>query len=139
MPKTHMFRVKPDQELLGAIKSYCERERIRSGVITQLIGSFSSVKLNFLKSLPGNYTTKEFRNPKGPLEIVTGQGTIATMKDTNELVLHIHILVSDENRAVGGHLAEGTIFSTAEVFIEETDQPIKRILDSYTGLKELSE
>jgi predicted DNA-binding protein with PD1-like motif len=40
--------------------------------------------------------------------------------------LHIHILVSDENKAVGGHLNEGKIFSTAEVFIQELDYPIKR-------------
>jgi predicted DNA-binding protein with PD1-like motif len=60
------------------------------------------------------------------------------MADTNEFVLHIHILVSDENKAVGGHLTEGKIFSTAEVFIEETDYPIKRKMDEYTGLKELA-
>jgi predicted DNA-binding protein with PD1-like motif len=110
MPKTHIFRVKPNQELLASIKSYCEQNNIRSGIITHIIGSFSSAKLSFLKTLPGKYITKEF---KGPLEIVAGQGTIATMKDTNELVLHIHILVSDENKAIGGHLTEGMIFSTA--------------------------
>jgi predicted DNA-binding protein with PD1-like motif len=134
MQKTHLFRVKPNEELLSAIKSYCEKNRIRSAVITHIIGSFSNVKLSFLKTLPGKYITKEFR---GPLEIVAGQGTIATMADTNELVLHIHIIVSDENKAVGGHLAEGKIFSTAEVFIEELDYPIKRKLDSYTGLREI--
>ncbi|MCJ7817047.1 MAG: DNA-binding protein [Candidatus Aenigmarchaeota archaeon] len=139
MPNTHLFRVKPNEELLTAIKTFCEKNKIRSGVITQIIGSFSSVKLNFLKSLPGNYITKEFKSPHGPLEIVAGQGTIATMADTNELVLHIHILVSDENKAVGGHLTEGIIFSTAEVFIQELDYPIKRKMDSYTGLKEITD
>jgi len=138
MPKTHLFRVKPNEELLKSIKTFCEKNKIRSGVITQLIGSFSSVKLNFLKSLPGNYITKEFRNSHGPLEIVAGQGTVATMADTGELVLHIHILVSDENKAIGGHLTEGIIFSTAEVFIQELDYPVKREMDEYTGLKELA-
>ena len=38
MSKTHIFRAKPNEELLGAIKSYCEKKGIRSGVITQLIG-----------------------------------------------------------------------------------------------------
>ncbi|MCX6814210.1 MAG: DNA-binding protein [Candidatus Aenigmarchaeota archaeon] len=137
MQKTHLFRVKPNEELLTAIKTFCEKNKIHSGVITQVIGSFSSVKLNFLKSLPGNYITKEFKNLHGPLEIVAGQGTIATMEQTNELVLHIHILVSDENKAIGGHLTEGNVFSTAEVFIQELDYPVKRYLDEYTGLREL--
>ena len=134
MLKTHLIRVKPGEELLTQIKAYCEKRKIRSAVITHVIGSFSSAKLGFLKVLPGKYITKEI---KGPLEIVACQGTIGTMAGTGELVLHIHGLVSDENKATGGHINEAIIFSTAEVFIEETDFPIKRYLDSYTGLREL--
>jgi len=148
MPKTHLIRVKPGEELLTQIKAYCERRKIRSAVITHIIGSFSSVKLGFLKVLPGKYITKEI---KGPLEIVACQGTIGTMagiedrrrqespSSKGELVLHIHGLVSDENKSIGGHINQAIIFSTAEVFIEETDFPIKRYLDSYTGLRELVE
>ena len=136
MGKMHILRVKPDEELLSTIAAYCEGNKIDSAVITHLIGSFSSVKLSFLKHLPGKFTTIEFR---GPLEIVAGQGSVGTMIDTHERVLHIHILVSDENRAVGGHLTEGRIFSTAEVLLEELDSPIKRHLDKYTGLRELKE
>ena len=136
MPKTHLIRVKPGEELLTQIKAYCEKRKIRSAVITHIIGSFSSAKLGFLKVLPGKYITKEI---KGPLEIVACQGTIGTMASTGELVLHIHGLVSDESKAIGGHINQAIIFSTAEVFIEETDFPIKRYLDSYTGLRELVE
>jgi predicted DNA-binding protein with PD1-like motif len=134
MPKTHMFRVKPKEELIEAIKSYCLDHNIRSAVITHIIGSFSSVNLGFLKTLPGKYITKDF---KGPLEIVSCQGTIATMADTGELVLHIHGMVSDENKAIGGHINDGIVFSTVEVFLEEVDYLIKRKQDSYTGLREI--
>lgn len=136
MGKTHVFRVKPKEELLATIKSYCLAHNIRSAVITHIIGSFSSVNLGFLKTLPGKYITKDFR---GPLEIVSCQGTIATMADTKELVMHVHGMVSDENKAIGGHINEGIIFSTAEVFLEELDFPIKRKQDSYTGLREITE
>lgn len=130
--KTHIFRVKPDQELLGSVQAFCEKNGITSGIITGIIGSLNSAKLGFLKELPGKYISKEF---KGPLEIVAAQGSIALYE--GEPVLHIHMLVSDENRAIGGHLIEAKIFSTAEVVIQELDEQIERKTDSYTGLKEL--
>jgi predicted DNA-binding protein with PD1-like motif len=134
MARTHIFRVKPKEELLAAIKSYCLSRNVRSAVITHIIGSFSSVNLGFLKTLPAKYITKDFR---GPLEIVSCQGTIAMMADTGELVMHIHGMVSDESKAIGGHINEAIVFSTAEVFLEELDYPIKRKMDSYTGLREI--
>jgi len=130
--KTHIFRIKPDQELLGSIQAFCKKNGISSGIITGIIGSLNSTKLGFLKGLPGKYISKEL---KGPLEIVAAQGSIALCE--GKLVLHIHMLVSDENRAIGGHLIEARVFSTAEVVIQELDRQIERKLDNYTGLKEL--
>lgn len=132
MNQTYVFRVKPEKELVHSIKQYCKSNRITSAVITGIIGSLKSAKLGFLKELPGKYITMDFQ---GPLEIVCAQGTIAACQD--ESVLHIHILVSDENRAVGGHLTKACVFSTAEVVINEVDKPLKRKIDDYTGLKEL--
>jgi predicted DNA-binding protein with PD1-like motif len=132
MSQIHIFRVKPDEELVHSINQYCQSNRITSGVITGIIGSLQSVKLGFLKELPGKYITKEFQ---GPLEIVCAQGTIATYQ--NEFALHIHILVSDEKRAIGGHLSNACVFSTAEVVIAQLDQQVIRRFDDYTGLKEL--
>jgi len=66
---------------------------------------------------------------------VCAQGSIATYQD--ESTLHVHILLSDENHAIGGHLTEAHVFSTAEVVIAQLDQQITRRLDDHTGLKEL--
>ena len=71
----------------------------------------------------------------GPSEIASGMGTVA-LKD-GKIILHIHIVVSDENRAVGGHLAGATVFSTAEVVIAELDEQLERYKDDFTGLNEL--
>ena len=132
LSQIYVFRVKPDEELVDSISQYCKSNRITSGVVISIIGSLSSVKLGFLKELPGKYITRDIQ---GPLEIVSAQGTIA--KYQNEFALHIHILVSDENHAIGGHLNEAKVFSTAEVVISQLDQQIARRLDDYTGLKEL--
>ncbi len=129
-----VFRVMPDKELVHSIGQYCESNQITSAVVKGIIGSLRYVKLGFLKELPGKFKTKDVQ---GPLEIVCAQGTIA--KCQGEFALHIHILVSDENHAIGGHLIEASVFSTAEIVLAQLEQQITRRFDGYTGLKELYE
>jgi len=130
--KVHVFRVKPGQELLGSIFSYCREHGISSGVITGIIGSVERAKLNFLKELPGKYESVDH---PGPLEIVCAQGSVALKDDS--LIIHVHIQLSGQDICRGGHLAQATVFSTAEVVIAELDYQLRRQFDSYTGLNEL--
>jgi len=127
-----VFRVKPKQELLTEIGRYCQEHSITSGVIIGIIGSAEKVKLNFLVALPGKYEPVDY---PGPLEIVCAQGSVALKE--NNLVVHIHIQLSGQKTSFGGHLAEATIFSTAEVVIGELDYQLRRQTNSYTGLAEL--
>jgi len=130
--KVHVFRVKPNQELANEIAGYCRHNRISSGVVVGIIGSVESAKLNFLMELPGKYITEEFA---GPLEIVCAQGSIALKGD--DVIVHVHILLSGRDACHGGHLAEARVFSTAEVAIAELDYQLRRDFDKYTGLNEL--
>jgi len=130
--KVHVFRVKPEQELLGEIVRYCREHGISSGVVIGIIGSVRSARLNFLMELPGKYDSVEYL---GPLEIVCAQGSVALKND--EPIVHIHIQLSGQDTCRGGHLASATIFSTAEVTIGELDYQLQRQPDSYTGLNEL--
>src|SRR3990167_11494055 len=132
--KIHIFRLKPDQKLFEVILDFCQKKRIISGVIISLLGSLKNVELGFLKKLPGKYITRKI---KGPLEIVFGTGTIAQMDE--KTLLHIHLEISDERKAIGGHLVEGTIFSTAEVIIGELGEQLNRQKDNFTGLNELKD
>lgn len=130
--KVHVFRVKPGQELLGEIASYCQEHNISSGVVIGIIGSVESARLNFLMELPGKYDGVQY---SGPLEIVCAQGSVAVQNDSP--IIHIHIQLSRQDICRGGHLAEATVFSTAEVVIGELDRQLWRRSDSYTGLNEL--
>jgi predicted DNA-binding protein with PD1-like motif len=130
--KVHVFRVKPGQELLGEIASYCQEHSISSGVVIGIIGSVESARLNFLTELPGKYEGVQY---SGPLEIVCAQGSVAVQNDSS--IIHIHIQLSRQDICRGGHLAEATVFSTAEVVIGELDRQLRRRSDSYTGLNEL--
>ena len=130
--KVHVFRIKPKQELAGEIASYCRQNGVSSGVVIGIIGSVENASLNYLKELPGKYETEKYG---GPLEIVCAQGSVA-LKGT-ELVVHVHIQLSNLDGCYGGHLAEARIFSTAEVVIAELDYQLHRYADHYTGLNEL--
>lgn len=130
--RIHVFRVKPGQELLNEITSYCQEHKVSSGVVIGIIGSVENAQLNFLKALPGKYDSVDYR---GPLEIVCAQGSIALKDDMP--VIHIHIQLSGQNICSGGHLAKAIVFSTAEVTIGELDYQLRRQTDSYTGLNEL--
>lgn len=130
--KIHVFRVKPKQELLGSIASYCREHGIKSGIVIGIIGSVERAKINYLMGLPGKYESIDY---PGPLEIVCAQGSVA-VKD-GELIVHIHIHLSEQKACHGGHLAEAIVFTTAEVVIAKLDYQLKRYADSYTGLNEL--
>ncbi len=130
--KIHVFRVKPGQELLSEIARYCQEHQICSGIVIGLIGSVENAKLNFLKAVPGKYETEAY---PGPLEIVCAQGSIALKNE--DLIVHIHIQLSNQESCWGGHLVEAKVFSTAEVVIGELDYQLNRYADEYTGLNEL--
>ena len=66
---------------------------------------------------------------------VWSQGSVA-LKDS-DLITHVHIQLSSLDECRGGHLAEATVFSTAEVVIGELDYQLVRYADGYTGLNEL--
>ena len=132
--KIHTFRVKPDSELFSAIADYCKKKNITSGHVLGIIGSLKRATLNFVQELPARYDGVDY---DGPLEIVCAQGSVA-LKD-NDLILHIHMQISSKEISRGGHLAEATVLSTAEVVIGELDYQIKREFDSYTGLNELAD
>ncbi len=130
--KIHVFRVKPGQELLTEIANYCHEHDISSAVVIGIIGSVEIARLNFLMELPGKYDSVDY---PGPLEIVCAQGSVALKNDNP--IIHIHIQLSGQDICRGGHLAEATVFSTAEVTIGELAYQLQRQSDSYTGLNEL--
>lgn len=130
--KIHIIRIKPDEEIMEEILKYCQKKKITSAVIISLLGSLKEVNLGILKKLPGRFIAKKI---KGPLEIGCGTGTIA-LQD-KKIILHIHVVVSDEKGATAGHLVTGTIFSTAEAVIAEISEKLERYKDDFTGLNEL--
>ena len=132
--KIHVFRDKPEREVLDSILNNCQKNGIKSGIIIGIIGSVQNAQLNFLEALPGKYDSVDY---EGPLEIIAAQGSVA-VKD-NELIIHVHLQLAGQDICSGGHLARAMVFSTAEVTLGELDYQLRRQEDSYTGLNELVE
>ena len=66
-------------------------------------------------------------------------GNIAIKKDTHEPIAHIHIVIGEsDGKCLGGHLVEGIVSVTAEIYLMETKPTIFRTLDKETGLFLLS-
>ncbi len=132
--RMYVFRVMPGKELLEEISKYCEVNNIDSAVVIWIIGSLEKARIKYVVKLPAQFESIEY---KGPLEIVGAQGTVALKE--GKRINHIHIQIADTKVCTGGHLAEGKIFSTAEVCLGELDFQLYRKLDNYTGLNELIE
>ena len=60
-------------------------------------------------------------------------GNISFVDD--DLFIHLHINMSDENfKVYGGHLLEGSVGLTCEIFINSIDTRVDRIKDEALGL-----
>ncbi len=87
-----------------------------------------------LSYFAGNGTYAD-RKIVGGYELLSLQGNV--VRDEQErIVVHAHAVVSDEsNRCVGGHVKEGLVQVTAEVFlIESSGLWLTRRLEAHSGL-----
>jgi predicted DNA-binding protein with PD1-like motif len=123
------FRLKSGQFLKEEIEA--KTKGVRAGVLLSVVGALQNANLRMAGSTPENQKIKNF---EGPLEIVSGTGTISHDG------CHLHISVSDsEGRVFGGHLKDNCkVGVTAEIVIGIFDDTVfNRTLDQNTGFPEL--
>ena len=124
------FRLKSGQLLKEEIES--RTKNVEAGVLLSVVGALENATLRMAGATIDH---QDIRNIPGPLEIVSGTGTIS--KDG----CHIHIAVADKDSHVfGGHLKDGcTVGVTVEVVIGIFDDVVYvRSLDQATGFEELN-
>ena len=104
--RTYSFRLRPGQDLKGALDAFVQQHRIEAGAMLTCVGSLTNVTLRLA-------------NQEGPsvwqghFEIVSLVGTLSTNGS------HLHLAVSDSTgRTIGGHLLAGCIiYTTAEIVV----------------------
>ena len=118
-------RLAPGQDLKKALEDIRDDEDLKSGIILCMVGSLQDAVLRMADG--------RAKVVKGPLEIVSTTGTLATNG------VHIHLAVADKEGAVtGGHLKTGClVHTTAEICIASCDLVFRRVFDPETGYREL--
>ena len=104
-----LVRLNPGDDILLALREAVEQEGIKNGIILNGLGSTSSYHYHVVASteLPPAELFPKADN--APRDIVCYSGMIMDGR------VHAHILLSDDQRAEGGHLEEGTRVLTFSV------------------------
>jgi hypothetical protein len=116
------------EEVLSTLGEFASRQRIAGGSF-QAIGGFSRATLAFFDT-----AAKEYRPipVDEQMEVVSLAGNIAGFQ--GQLKVHAHAVVAGaDGSARGGHLLEGHVRPTLELFLSETRE-LRREKDEETGL-----
>jgi predicted DNA-binding protein with PD1-like motif len=125
----YVLRLEPGEELVAALRELAEREGIRGGYFVAF-GAFSRVRLQYFDPERRAYRDNEVDRQ---VEVVSLMGNIA--RKDGRPKLHIHGAFGDrEARTCSGHVAEGVVNPTLEVFLTRLDVELRREKDPATGL-----
>ena len=126
---TLVVRIDRGEEILQAVRSVAERERIRLASV-EALGAVDDFTVGVYVLAEKKFCPNRFA---GTYEIVSLTGTIST-KD-GEPNLHLHMSAGDgTGRVVGGHLAEARVSVTCEMVIRIIDGTVDRQMDDAIGL-----
>lgn len=118
------------EDLFQAILRCANDANIKSASISGL-GTLDDVMLAYYNLETKQYQEKLFA---GMYELISLNGNIATLDD--ELFIHIHASIGDENyRVFGGHVMSGIVGPACEITVTPLGGHIQRGFDDRTGLK----
>lgn len=126
---TVVLRILRGEEIHAAIQAVATKEKIQLATV-QGIGACDYVKLGLYKVEHKQYFALEFT---GEMELTSLLGNITTKE--GQYYGHLHATLGlEDGSVVGGHLSEGRISATCEVFIRIIDGQVDRFLDETTGI-----
>ena len=123
-------RLNYESDLLDSIKGFADDKGVKVAVFF-LLGAVKKARFSFYDQEEKKYVEDEIEEA---MEVLSCIGNIAKMK--GETIVHGHIVLSDrKGKSCGGHLRNGTIVFSAELFIMELKGTVlEREYDEVTGL-----
>lgn len=116
-------RIMRNTDLLTGLIEICRQNNIKTGIVEISIGSLRNAEISWAipdpNSKRGSARTKPI-SIAGPLEFISGQGIICSLKDRP--VVHFHgTLVDQYGRVWAGHFFQGgnPVHSTMDIVIHE--------------------
>ena len=99
--RTWVLRFDPGEDLLEGLRRAASELGVRDGVFLSGIGSLTSYHVHVVSStdLP---PTNAFMKGEGPFDILAITGHVMGGR------VHAHLTISDEEKAMGGHLEPGS-------------------------------
>ncbi|MCJ7739947.1 DNA-binding protein [Candidatus Microgenomates bacterium] len=126
--KIWILRLEKGEEIISAMSKFCRENKINGGFFYG-IGACDMVRIAHYDEISKKYSSRKF---KKALELLNITGNIAREK---ELIIHAHVTLADNQFHVfGGHLLEGRISITSEIFLCALPT-LKKKFDPETGLK----
>jgi uncharacterized protein len=111
-----LVRLNPGDDLLQSLREVARQQSIRSAVILNGIGSLSRYRVHVVKTTnlpPGDI----FFEGEGPFDILNVTGFILDGR------VHAHVIFSNTEKAMGGHLEEGCrVLTFAVMTLAETPE-----------------
>ncbi|NHI92594.1 MAG: DUF296 domain-containing protein [Candidatus Lokiarchaeota archaeon] len=123
-----VFKLEKGKDLMSSLKEIAVTNQINSAML-YLIGAVKKATFGFYKNQ--KYQTITINEN---LEILSCLGNIS--KKDDEIIIHTHVTFGNsQGKAFGGHLLEGSIIDpTAELFILQLKDELKRKFDPATKL-----
>jgi predicted DNA-binding protein with PD1-like motif len=110
-------------DLLGSIEEAIDKMGIKNGVIVSGIGSLSVARYHIVEPGIEKPWKDKFITKDGTIEVMCLQGIIADGEP------HLHISLSQGDKAFGGHLEKGCkILTVSEIVIKRVSGGMKRVI-----------
>lgn len=126
----YVLKLAPDEEVMSTLVEFVSREVIRAGYF-MAFGAFSKVRLRYFDMKSDQYKDHEVDQQ---VEVVSLMGNIAIAE--GKPMIHMHAAVADgQSRTFSGHIGEGYVSPTLEVFLTRLEGELRRTKDPDTGLE----
>ncbi|MCR4427955.1 MAG: DNA-binding protein [Caldiserica bacterium] len=124
-----MVRLQTGEKILEKLRDAAKSSRLISGVVLSGIGMLKEVELGYFQNLEKGYQRHFI---PFPCELVSLSGNISKQED--DFNIHLHAcLIKPDGDSTGGHLFDGIVQYTNEIFILSLNQPLLRKKED-TGL-----
>lgn len=117
-----MIRLSPGTDLLEGLEKAVREGGVKAGAVVSCIGSLRRAAFHI--AIPAENPIGASYSPpihaKGPLELISGQGTIGLEEDGSPFV-HLHAVFSDGKGVLrGGHIVKGEcpVLVTCEIAVK---------------------
>jgi len=118
MKRVVLIRLKYNTDLLEGIEQAVKNEKIKNAVILSGVGSVSSYHVHAVANttLPAKLA---YTQRAGPMDLIAVNGYVLGGR------IHAHITMTDDQKAFGGHLHQGTtVFTFAIITLGVLDDDI---------------